>query len=457
MSSFVPPIGGRTQPDQFAWISTADGEILWRIYKQYASVRACSNVLTQQIFCQPIRNNSDVPQASLEVLARNILADAMVVGISVVCVKHNLPPKHLPWGSYQLGVARYGAQRTYVVLNPKNMRKIPNAYVLSGFDASPSFDGMLNSIMNAVRHKTLTIARLSDCLLTAERQRCCPATLIEQDSDNNAPRAECSYDFFADADADDVEHTQYNSYKVDTCTLKRVDALEEGFQDPMERGAATLNKAEHAVQGANDDAMRVANREQVMKSIAPIPYGYRVSRSIPVSQPPTTIVDIFMFFEQEVYSLFGVPRSYVHQDHTRARVDEGAMLRQLLNHVHSWQRKLERALCTVVGLATTVAWPKRRKPQQKDVLALYEKTQNMISFEFMPICSAEALYNAHVNGVISFEDMQQLQLAKLGLPASMRDTKAKPLLREQMHKLKTGALADSSRSDMEASEEKGSD
>ena len=67
--------------------------------------------------------------------------------------------------------------------------------------------------MSAIKVKTILIARLRDCYIAAERNRSMPTTLLERNSEQAAPRNEASYDFYADADDDAIEHNEHNSFK----------------------------------------------------------------------------------------------------------------------------------------------------------------------------------------------------------------------------------------------------
>ena len=394
--------------DTVRWLDVDEGHSLFKISQRYASVRACINVLKQHIFQFPMRTAGALATDALTNLAQHVLMDAIVYGLSVVVVKPGALAQHLPWDTYRIGIVRKQgeAQRSYRVSYKHNMQDIPKAVVLAGFGAEPLETGEINSIMAAIKVKTVLIARLRDCYIAAERNRSMPTTLVERSEVQQAARNETSYDFYADADDDAVEHDEHNSFKRDNFSLRRIEHLERAIDDPMDQGVGRVAQAAQDAEGSMQEQQRIANRNQTMASIAPVPTGYRVASHAPVGQAPTNIVASFQFFEQEIYSLLGVPRSFVHQDNARAKVDEAAMQRQLLMVVHSWQDKLTQALMAVLTLLRGEA---RRGPKPK------------IEFQRVPIVGVDELYTAYANGCIAFKTMQDMTLSKLGLPAELAD------------------------------------
>jgi hypothetical protein len=388
-----------------------EGNSLLKISQRYASVRACISVLMQYVFQFPIETSGSIHSTALIAMAKHVLLDAIVYGISVVVVKAGKEPVHLPWHIYRVGVVRRRGElkRTYKVTHVHTMEDIPGAVVLAGFDAEPSDDGEINSVMAAIKVKTILIARLRDCYIAAERNRSMPTTLLERNAEQAAPRNEASYDFYADADDDAVEHDEHNSFQRDKFSLRRIEHLEQAIDDPMDQGVGRMSQAALDAEGSLAEQQRIANRNQTMASIAPVPAGYKVASHAPVGQAPANVVGSFQFFEQEIYSLLGVPRSFVHQDHSRAKVDEAAMQRQLLMAVHKWQDALTRALMAVL---TVTRGGTRRGPKPK------------VEFQRVPIVGVDELYTAYANGCISFETMQDMTLSKLGLPVGLADRSA---------------------------------
>ena len=122
------------------------------------------------------------------------------------------------------------------------------------------------------------------------------------------PRQETTYDFYADADDDAIEHDEQNSFLRDTFSMKRIEAMETAFDNPMHYGVGGANEAAQSAEGLTQDLARVANRQQTMNSIAPLPRGYKVAHNAPVGQAPAGITSVLQFFEQEIYALLQVPR-----------------------------------------------------------------------------------------------------------------------------------------------------
>lgn len=395
------------------WINPVEGNSLAKIAKSYASVRACIGVLMQHVFEFPIETSGALSADAIRNLAQLVLHDAIVYGVSVVVVNKRQPPVHVPWNAYRIGIVQKIGQfkRTYKIVHAHNMQDIPGAIVLSGFAAEPTDHGELTSIMSAIKVKTILIARLRDCYIAAERNRSMPTTLLERNSEQAAPRNEASYDFYADADDDAIEHNEHNSFKRDKFSMQRIDYLEQAIDDPRDNGVGRVSQAEMDAEGTITEQQRIANRNQTMASIAPVPAGYKVASNAPVGQAPTNIIASFQFFEQEIYSLLGVPRSFVHQDHSRAKVDEAAMQRQLLMVVHKWQDRLTNA---IIAILTLMRGGARKGPKPK------------VNFQRVPIIGVDELYTAYANGCISFETMQDMTLSKMGLPAQLADRSVTP-------------------------------
>lgn len=299
--------------ERVAWLSVDMGFSLQAISETYASVRACLSILQQYVFQFPLLNDSAINDDELLVLAKKIYRDAIILGFSVVrCTSDKRSSsarcEHLAWGTYRLGVARNGFERKYIVRHIDSLEEIDNAIVLTGFDADPRDDGSFTSIMSAIRVKTITISQLRDCYITAERNRSCPTTLLEHESQAPVPRQETTYDFYADADDDAIEHDEQNSFLRDTFSMKRIEAMETAFDNPMHYGVGGANEAAQSAEGLTQDLARVANRQQTMNSIAPLPRGYKVAHNAPVGQAPAGITSVLQFFEQEIYALLQVPR-----------------------------------------------------------------------------------------------------------------------------------------------------
>ena len=403
-----------------AWISVDAGDRLFRIANRYASVRACMTILQQYVFAYDMENGSSLPQAVLTDLAKHIMRDALVLGFSVVRVRAGQDPQHLEWGCYRIGVVRSGdgIRRHYTVLKNASQEPFAGAVVLTGFNADPGDDGSINSVMAAVRLKTVVIAQLADCYVTAERNRSCPTTLIERDAERSHAREEPTWDFFADAEADAVEHDEHNSFLRDKFSMTRLDAIENGFEDSIEQGVGYIGNAADDVEGSKRDTTRLANRHAALSSIAHVPSGYKVATQPQPSHAPAGVVSTFQFFEQEIYALMQIPRSMVHQDHERAKVDEQAMQRQLMHTVHAWQDMLQRGLNYVV--AASEAPRKRKRRLEVDL----REAARVVNFVRVPVASADELYLAYSNSVLPFNTMQKLVLARLGLPTELADTSA---------------------------------
>lgn len=401
-----------------AWIAIDEGEAMFRIANKYASVRACLTILQQFVFQFDLQClNTKLSTVLLTNLAKHLLRDAIVLGFSVVRIRNGKDPEHLPWGTYRIGVVQNKFKQNFVVQRLDSGDNIPGAVVLTGFNADPAIDGTINSIMAAVRQKTIIIAQLADCYITAEKNRACPTTFIEQDVGSANAREEPSWDFYADASADAVEHDEHNSFMRDKFSLRRLDAIENNYDDGLERGVGYMGNALDDAEGSKRESTRLANRHAALASIAPVPSGYKMASQPQPSHAPAGVVSTFQFFEQEIYALLQIPRSMVHQDHERAKVDEQAMQRQLMQTVHSWQNMLTRALNYVV-MASSDRKRKRRLDISTDV------TKTAVQFQRVPVASTDDLYMAYSNSVLSFEAMQKLVLAKLGLPTEMADKSA---------------------------------
>ena len=394
--------------ERTAWVDVEDGHRLFRIYQRYASVKACRELLREYVFqfeLDNIKPEEQVPWASI---ARQVWDHAIVLGFCVVQQKAESMPVVLPWGEYRFGVELLSNyERRYHVVKKDDLTKIPNTYVLANFGYEPNTDGSLCSIISAIRIKTIVIAQLLDCLLTAEKTRSMPPILVESDKEQQNARQEVSYDFYCESDG--IERNEHNAFTRDKYSAERLEAMQNRFTDFFEGGAGLMRTAALDVEGLATDRERSANRAATLASVAPIPSGYKVASRSSNSQAPTHVVDLFRYFEQECYALMQVPRSFVNHDLVRA-VDEDLLRQRLITTVTKWQSSLEPVLDYMYGI-------------------MHGKQESAVQFRKLPTASTQSIYEAYHNGVIDFKSMQLLVAANCGFDIRTIDDSVEPLPR----------------------------
>ena len=400
------------------FVDVETGCKLFRIYQRYASVKACRELLREYVFQFDIENVAKDEQVPWVSIARQIWDHAIVLGFCVVQKRNDKMPVVLPWGEYRLGIELLdNYERQYHVFDKTNNTEIPNTYVLANFGYAPNLDGTFTSIISAIRIKTIVIAQLLDCLLTAEKSRSMPSIIVESDKEQQNARQEVSYDFFCESDG--IERNEHNAFTRDQRSAQRLEAMQNRFTDFFEGGAGLMRTAALDVEGFATDRERSANRAATLASVAPIPSGYKVASRSSTSQPPTHVVDLFRYFEQECYALMQVPRSFVNHDLVRA-VDEDLLRQRLITTVSKWQNSLE----PVLNFLHTL---------------VHGESENQIRFRKLPTSSTQSIYDAYNNGVITFESMQLLVAANCGFDNLSIDKNAQPPLRNSTMQSQTQA------------------
>lgn len=296
---------------QLAFVDAALGTRLQRVFHRYPSVRACYDTLCEHVFAHDLRGVGAPDQAAFKQLGADVLRHALCFGVCVVQQRRGELPVVLPWGSYQLAVKLDARRRLeYHVFDlDEYERELPDTLVLANFQSSPTPDGGFTSAMHAVRLRTLTVAQLQDCMLTAARMRAMPPVLLEQDHDSASAARDVEYEFFADADA--VERSEHSTYVRDKFALKRLERMVGRAQDALEGGAEAGNMAAAAasIEGHAHDDGRGANVNAALRSVCPVPHGFKVSARGLGSAAPENYLDCVRFMEMEVFRYVCSPRA----------------------------------------------------------------------------------------------------------------------------------------------------
>ena len=292
--------------DQEIEISKAHGDLMWRIFLGYPTVRICRDLLHQYVFERPMIVEGPGAAAFDEgqwlVLARDILDSAMAVGIAVVRVKPGTMPTIIPWRLCRVTVTIDSKFNKVFRVYPTRMSDgeadvaMKDAVVLDMFGHSPTDRGEITSVMAPLRAKIFTILHQQDCMLLADRSRCQPTIFTETHDDSAKPAEEVQYDYYADSAS--LERNSANVF------MRNKNALDE-------LKAQQINVS--SMFGSDGGAGEAV--KESMSSIAPLPIGARMARA-PPTESPEQIVERLRFLEQDIFVLLGVPRSFCMHDIT---------------------------------------------------------------------------------------------------------------------------------------------
>ena len=156
--------------------------------------------------------------------------------------------------------------------------------------------------------------------------------MVEQDHDASSAQRDVEYEFFADADA--VERSEHATYTRDKFALQRLERMTQRAQDALEGNGASADAgnaadAAAAVEGVTIHGARSANVTTALNSVAPVPHGFKVASRGLGSASPENFLDTIRFYEQQVFSILGVPRSLIAHDLVRAADQDTLRLRLL--------------------------------------------------------------------------------------------------------------------------------
>lgn len=389
--------GGIRGPHALSW---SQARVYQNIYETYPTVRICRDLIRQYVFERPLIGPSGLEQDVYRRLGRDIMDQAMVLGIAVVRAEPGHLPCVIPWElcrvtvtvdeHYQRVMKVYPAQATHEAID----QPIPHGFVLDVFGFSPTLAGDLNCLMRPLHFKIELVRDQMDCAISADRSRARPPCFSETAGDGTAPSNEVTYDFYAEASS--VQRNSMNTYQRNKAALERLEAHQEELRAGGDRGEGDSREqlASHNV------SMAVKN---AIDSITPMPIGQKVARG-PECHAPDQLVDRMRFIEQEIFVILGVPRSFCMHDMT-VRHDAGMLHCTMTRTVHTWQESIAAALTFVYNVVNNAPPSKKRKRINVEKVAREQDV--LIRFERMPRVSVQELSYAYDKGVISWDAFQR--------------------------------------------------
>ena len=400
-------------------ISAARGNVLWRIFENYPTVRICRDLLHQYVFERPLIVDKESSAYPIEQLpwaniGREIMDSAMAVGIAVVRVRAGEMPTVVPWGLCHITVhvdKRFRRVFRVFPTRPEDGdRSTPlrDVYVLDMFDMGPNHRGDLNSLMVPLRLKIYTVLDQLQCMVDADRSRCRPTMVTETHEDSGRPAEEVQYDYYADAAS--LERNSVNTFIRNKHALEELSQQQAMFKDMFDATSPS---------GSAGDGENL--RCRAMDSVMPLPVGSRMSRA-PQAEGPEGVVERLRFMEQEVFVILGVPRSFCMHDIT-VRHDAGMLHCTFTRTVHKWQQAIGEALTYLYNIysmdAATVAKALSRKRKRTPSIAAAAKNQrSVVRFERMPRVGVQELSYAFDRGVMTWAGYSRLMATFCGLDAS---------------------------------------
>ena len=274
------------------------------------------------------------------------------------------------------------------------------------FGYTPTSRGELRSPMTPIMLRVHAILAQLDSALQADRARCRPAVYTEDVTEAIKPAEEVAYDYYADAES--LERTSRNAYR------RNEDAMAEL------RGQHELFKSYFS------DEISPGTRHtcvDALESITPLPSGQKISRG-PECSAPEQLVERLRYMEQEVFSMMGVPRSFVMHDIT-VRHDAGMLHCSFTRTIHEWQHTLGQALTYLFNIckAKKVQISTKRK---RTIVPPYT-----LRFERLPRVGVAELNNAYDRGIITWEAYSRMMTTFCGLQLSDRRKGAEPWSKDE--------------------------
>ena len=185
------------------------------------------------------------------------------------------------------------------------------------------------------------------------------------------PAEEVTYDYYADAES--LERTSRNAYKRNEDAMAELRGQHELFKSYFS-DTVTAPGTHHTCVDA-------------LESITPIPSGQKISRG-PECSAPEQLVDRLRYMEQEVFSMMGVPRSFVMHDIT-VRHDAGMLHCSFTRTIHEWQNTIAQGLTYLFNICKAKKLQLSNK-RKRTIVPPYT-----LRFERLPRVGVAELNNAY--------------------------------------------------------------
>lgn len=400
------------------------GATCWRIFRHYPTVRICRDLLLQYVFERPIleegaANEIGDTQTQWAALAKDIMDYGMAVGIAVVKVRQNEVPTIIPWNCCRVTIEIDSDFKRTLRAYPMRdgdgdmNEPIPNSVVLDVFGFSPTDTGELTSLMHTMHTRIFAILDQLECAVQADRSRSAPVIFTETNDNQSKPAEEVQYDYYADCAS--LERNSQNVFARNQNALRELNAQKQMFKGLFTGGHAASEQS----------------RDKALDAVTPLPIGAKMSRA-PVPEAPDSLVERLRFFEQDVFVLLGVPRSFCMHDIT-VRHDAGMLHCTFTRTVHMWQKCVENALTTLHAICSQEKNAKRlgkRKRTQAAVDKFAEQNKTRFVFERMPRVGVMELSYAYDRGIITWQGYKRLITTFAGLSDGEVTTGKEPWTRE---------------------------
>ena len=403
-------------------LSQDRGKRLLDLLTGYPTVRICRDVLCQYIF----EREMIIDGPTRDSYARELREDwsslklemfdyAMALGFVAVHIVPGRVPCVVPWSCYRATVEVDNAFETVLRAYPVRegdgdpSKPLKNVVILDMFGCGPSTHGDFRSPLAAVHSRVYHILDQLNTMLYADRARSRPPVYTESTEDGVRPAEEVNYDYYADAES--LERTSRNAYQRNQDAIAELRGQQEMFEQYF-RG-----------QGVPRD-----NCADAIDSLAPLPQGQKITRG-PECSAPEQLVERMRYWEQECFSLLGVPRSFVMHDIT-VRHDAGMLHCSFTRTVHAWQDRLANALTYLWNVVKTGDVPKAQKRKRKQRNGAPEPAF-ALRFERMPRVGISELNHAYDRGVCTWEAYQRQVATFAGLGPSDTVPGPEPWTREE--------------------------
>ena len=401
-------------------VSREDGQRLWNLFRRYPTVRICRDIIAQYVFERDIivegpRQQDAVREVNDEWsrLKTDILDSVMAVGFAAVRVKPNSLPSVVPWECMSVTIEITKdfspVMRAYPVREQDGdpSKPIQNVVILDMFGFTPTADGEIRSPMTPIMLRVHAILAQLDSALQADRARCRPAVYTEDVTDSIKPAEEVAYDYYADAES--LERTSRNAYRRNQDAMAELRGQHEMFQSYFS-GTGTAPGTHSTCTDA-------------LESITPLPTGQKISRG-PDCSAPEQLVDRLRYFEQEVFSMLGVPRSFVMHDIT-VRHDAGMLHCSFTRTIHDWQDTIAQGLTYLFNICNAKK-PSRATKRKRTLVPPYT-----LRFERLPRVGVAEINNAYDRGVITWEAYSRMMVTFCGLEESDKVKGKEPWTRDE--------------------------
>jgi hypothetical protein len=302
--------------------------------------------------------------------------------------------------------------------------------VLSGFGYDPNHDGELSSIIAACTPNCVFVQSLHDELLTAEFLKNNPVLYCESQQTNISDKEGIAYDFYADAQ-------NYKREPESAYNRSRKDILQLTHQKKAYTNALSHLRTRKGKTSAQ--AFAEKNAEGALSRLVPLPPGQKMVRQSNASTR-SDFINILNSKQSEIAASFGLPRSMVMNDGSKAKGDESGQHSTFRSTVIYWQNLLGKMMTNVHSFinshqhsdALKKIQKRKVSTTKKDLYRLKEKECVIIHF---PIniygTSNEELKSLYEEEIIDRKTYAEYRLKNAGLPIDLLFRVDDPLTSEQ--------------------------